>query len=95
MQKVKLSLCLTNRALRHEGVWGCSGCIDPNFLNLGTIGGEWSASHPCRFTLGGNSPLYPLYKRLVGPQCRFGRCGEEKILDSTGTRTLIPRLSSP
>jgi hypothetical protein len=28
--KVKLSLCLTNEALRHEGVWG-SGCIDPHF----------------------------------------------------------------
>jgi hypothetical protein len=33
--KVKLSLCLTNEALRHEGVWG-SGCIDPHFLDLGT-----------------------------------------------------------
>jgi hypothetical protein len=33
--KVKLSLCLTNYALRHGGVWG-SGCIDPNFLDLGT-----------------------------------------------------------
>jgi hypothetical protein len=33
--KVKLSLCLTNQALRHEGVWG-SGCLDPQFLDLGT-----------------------------------------------------------
>jgi hypothetical protein len=33
--KVKLSLCLTNYALRHEGVWR-SGCIDPHFLDLGT-----------------------------------------------------------
>jgi hypothetical protein len=33
--KVKLSPCLTNEALRHEGVWG-SGCIDPHFLDLGT-----------------------------------------------------------
>jgi hypothetical protein len=32
--KVKLSLFLTNLALRHEGVWG-SGCIDPHFLDLG------------------------------------------------------------
>jgi hypothetical protein len=33
--KVKLSPCLTNEALRHEGVRG-SGCIDPHFLDLGT-----------------------------------------------------------
>jgi hypothetical protein len=33
--KVKLSLCLINKALRHEGVRG-SGCIDPHFLDLGT-----------------------------------------------------------
>jgi hypothetical protein len=28
--KVKLSLCLTNEALRYEGVWG-SECIDPHW----------------------------------------------------------------
>jgi hypothetical protein len=34
-KKVKIkSLCLTNQALCHEGVWG-SGCIDPHFLGLG------------------------------------------------------------
>jgi hypothetical protein len=40
-KKVKLSLCLTNYALHHEGVWG-SGCIAPHFLDLGSthwIGG--------------------------------------------------------
>jgi hypothetical protein len=30
----ELSLCLTNQAIRHEGVWG-SGCIDLRFLDLG------------------------------------------------------------
>jgi hypothetical protein len=34
-KKVKLSLCLTNQALRHEDVWG-SGHIDPHILDLGT-----------------------------------------------------------
>jgi hypothetical protein len=34
-EKVKFSLCLTNSALTHEGVWG-SGGIDPHFLDLGT-----------------------------------------------------------
>jgi hypothetical protein len=33
-----LSLCLSNKALRHEEVWG-SGCINPRFLDLGT---SWS-----------------------------------------------------
>jgi hypothetical protein len=33
--KVKLSLCLTNYALRHEDVWE-SGCIEPRLLDLGT-----------------------------------------------------------
>jgi hypothetical protein len=36
--KVKLSLCLTNQALCHEGVWG-NGCIDPHFLEFGTSWG--------------------------------------------------------
>jgi hypothetical protein len=31
-KEVKLSLCLTIQALRHEGVWG-SGCIDPRILD--------------------------------------------------------------
>jgi hypothetical protein len=34
-EKVKLSLCLTNEALRHEDIWG-SECIDPCFLDFGT-----------------------------------------------------------
>jgi hypothetical protein len=33
--KINLSLCLTNKAVRHESVWG-NGCIDPYFLDLGT-----------------------------------------------------------
>jgi hypothetical protein len=33
--KVKLSLCLTDLALRHERLWG-SGCIDLHFLDLDT-----------------------------------------------------------
>jgi hypothetical protein len=43
----------------------------------------------------GKRPLYPLTRRLGGPQSRPGRRGEEKILDTTGTRTPTPRPSSP
>jgi hypothetical protein len=32
--KITLSLCLTNKTICHEGVWG-SRCIDPSFLDLG------------------------------------------------------------
>jgi hypothetical protein len=65
------------------------------FLTSALIGGKWSASRIGRFTPRGNSPRYPLDRRLGGPQSRSGRRGEEKILDATGTRTLTPRLSSP
>jgi hypothetical protein len=59
-------------------------------LTLAIVGGEWSASRPCRFT-----PLYLLDRRLGGPQRRYGRRGEENILDPTGTRIPIHRLPSP
>jgi hypothetical protein len=48
--KLKLSLCSTNKAHRHEGVWG-SRCIDPHFLDLGT-----SCKGVVSFT---PRPLYP------------------------------------
>jgi hypothetical protein len=67
--EVKLSLCLTNKALRHEGVWG-SGCIAPTFLISALIGGEWSASHPGRFTPGERAPGTHWIGGWVGP--RFG-----------------------
>jgi hypothetical protein len=41
-------------------------------------GGEWSASRPCRFIPGGNSPRYSLYTSLGGSQIRYGRYGDEK-----------------
>jgi hypothetical protein len=47
--KVHLSLC-------HEDKLG-SGGIAPPFLTLALDGGEWSASHPCRFTPAETAPL--------------------------------------
>jgi hypothetical protein len=38
--KVKLFLCLTNLALRHEGVWGVDVQIY-NFLTSAVVGTEW------------------------------------------------------
>jgi hypothetical protein len=85
--KVKMSLCLTNWALRHEGVWR-NGCIDPHFLDLGS---SWK--RVVTFT---PRPLYPLGKN-PGTHCIWGRVGSrvglndvKKILDPIGTRTEIP-----
>jgi hypothetical protein len=70
--KLKLSLCLTNYAQFHEWVWE-SGCIEPhNFLTSALVGGGWSASRLGRFTPGGESPQYPLNRRLGWPQSRSG-----------------------
>jgi hypothetical protein len=44
---------------------------------------------------GESSPPYPFNRRLGVPQDRSGRCGEEKNLAPTETRTLTPRPSSP
>jgi hypothetical protein len=46
------------------------------FLNSALVGGEWSASQPCRFTPGGRSPRYPLDRRLSVPQSRSGLRGD-------------------
>jgi hypothetical protein len=87
------SLYLTNYT-RREGVWG-SGCIDPRFLDLDTswrwvVGLTTLPLHPR-----GKSPRYPLDMRLGGPQNRYGPRKEEKILDTTGTRTLTPSAVQP
>jgi hypothetical protein len=62
-------------------------------LTSALAGGEWSASRPGRFTPG-ESPRYPLNRRLGEPQNRSGRFGEEKILDPSGIRIPTPRSSS-
>jgi hypothetical protein len=93
-KKVTLSLSLANWALRHEGVWG-SGSIDPRFLDLG-ISWIWVVSFtPLLLYPRGKSSRYPLDRRLGVPQSQYGRYGESKILDPTGTRTLTPRSSRP
>jgi hypothetical protein len=53
--KLKLSLCWTNWALRHEGVWG-SEYTDLLLLTSALLGGEWSTSRLGRFTPGECAP---------------------------------------
>jgi hypothetical protein len=63
------------------------------FLTSALDGDELSVSRPGRFTLV-IDPRYPLDRRLVGPQNRAERRGEEKNYVPTGTRTPTPRSSS-
>jgi hypothetical protein len=44
--------------------YGGSGGIGPPFFTSALYGGEWSASCPCSSTSWGNSPRYPLDRRL-------------------------------
>jgi hypothetical protein len=90
--KVKLSLCLTNYVLRHEGVWG-SGRIDPHFLELGT---SWSGQlHTPAALPPRKEPQYPMDRRFGGPQSRSGRHGDVTILAPTWTRTPATCSSIP
>jgi hypothetical protein len=88
-KKVKLSLCLTNQALRHEGVWG-NAYIDLRFLDLGTIWRLAVSFTPWPHYPRGKSPRYPSDRRLGGPQSRSGRDGEVNIFAPIGTRTPTP-----
>jgi hypothetical protein len=79
VSKVKLSLCFTNQALRHEGVWG-SGCVDPHFLDLGTSW-RWVVSFtPRRFTRG---------ERAHGTHWIGGWAGPRAGLDDVEKRTFL------
>jgi hypothetical protein len=64
------------------------------FLTSTLDGGEWSASRPAALTPEKEPPPFPLYRRLDGLQSQSGQYGEVKILDPTGTQTLIPLVSS-
>jgi hypothetical protein len=81
------------RPLSYRDWW--SGCIDPCLLDLGTSW-RWVVSFsPRSLYPRGESPQYPLNRRLSGPQNQSGRNREVKILDPTGTRTLTPLSSRP
>jgi hypothetical protein len=89
--KVKLSLCF-NWAPHHEGVFG-SGSIAPHILYLGTRC-RWVVSfNPWAFYPQGNSPWYPLDRRLGGTQSWSGRGGEEK--ESQHLPALEPLTTQP
>jgi hypothetical protein len=65
------------------------------FLTSARVGGEWSASRPDRFTSGERAHVTHWIGGWVAPRSRSARYAEVKIRDITGTRTSIPRSSSP
>jgi hypothetical protein len=76
MEKVKLSLCLINYALRYEGIWELR--YSSTILVLGT---RWRLV--LRFTLlplylPGKEPPVPMDRRMVESHSWSGRCGVEK-----------------
>jgi hypothetical protein len=60
--KVDVKYVPVRKTLRYRDLW-VNGCIDSRFLHLGTIGGEWSASRPCRFTPQ-KEPSLPIVKKV-------------------------------
>jgi hypothetical protein len=65
------------------------------FLTSTPVGGEWSASRPCRFTTEKRAPppRYPQDKR-VG-ELQAGLDDMEKWFDPTGTQTPTSQSFSP
>jgi hypothetical protein len=63
------------------------------FLTRALAGGEWSTSHPGRFTPGERAPGTNWIGGLADP--RDDLDDREKILDPIKTRTPIPLSSSP
>jgi hypothetical protein len=81
------------KALHQEDVCG-SGCIGPRILDLDASWKRMGSSRPCRFTPVERVPGTHR-RRPGGLQSRSGRCGEEKNLAPTRTRTPAPRSYSP
>jgi hypothetical protein len=80
---ISWNFTVSNTSWRNMG----SGCMYPRFLDLGTSWRCVVSFTPRPFLTTGNSPWYPLDKRLIGPQGRSGRYGEENILDPTRVLT--------
>jgi hypothetical protein len=64
------------------------------FLTSALVGGEWSASRPCRFTPGERVPDAHWIGGWVDPRAGLDDA-KRKILDPAGTQTPTPRSSSP
>jgi hypothetical protein len=67
-----------------KAYWGC-GDISPPFLTSAVGGAEWSATHVCRFTPGGSTPV----PSLLEPECAIKPAccqSEENVLLLAGIK---------
>jgi hypothetical protein len=63
-------------ATRHGGAWRVEEYSSYSFLTSALDGGEWSASSPGRALPRGKDLRYPLDRRLIRPQNRYGHRGK-------------------
>jgi hypothetical protein len=54
------------------------------FLTSALVGGEWPASHPCRFTLGERAPGTHLTEGWVDPRAGLDNMEKRKFLTLSG-----------
>jgi hypothetical protein len=66
-----------------------------SILNLELVGGEWSASRPCRFNPREKAPGTHWIGDSLGPRAGLDDVQKRKFFDSKDTRTLTSGLSSP
>jgi hypothetical protein len=65
------------------------------FLASALVGGEWSASHPGRFTPGERAPRTPWIEGWVDPRASMDDVEKRKFLTQRGLELENPRPSSP
>jgi hypothetical protein len=94
-KKVKLSLCLTNEALCHEGIWG-SRCIDPHFfLTSALAGGEQSDSCPGHFTPWERAPSTHWIGGWVDPRAGLDNVEKRKFFTLPGLGLELQLIGHP
>jgi hypothetical protein len=79
--KFQLRICPCALLIKHYAMKTYGGM---GVWKSALVGVEWSASRPRLLYPRGNVPRYPLDIRLVVPQNRSGRRGEEKIFPLQG-----------
>jgi hypothetical protein len=82
-------LLLLSLANKHNAMKTCGG-VDIHvyeFLTSAIVGGEWSASRPCRFTPMERAPGTHWTGGWVGLRTSLDDMERRKILSPTGTRT--------
>jgi hypothetical protein len=65
-----------------------SGGIAPSFLTSALDGGQWSASHPGRFTPGEGAPAIHCVGDWMGPEPGWTLWTRERSLTPAGNKTL-------